>query len=215
MKKLLLATAAAALLSAPAIATPYDGFYLGGNVVYSTGDANQTRYSNVGGPFVFTQNDASIDGWAVGIIAGHDWTVSGNLVIGLEGNWDFGGPSGDDAGSGGDTNEWDQTSEASLRARLGFLVSPSTLIYGTVGYSWAEYDANVLNAPTSSRSHTFDDWTYGLGVETALTASMTARFQYRHTDYSADRVTFAPAEAYDIEAGPTTDNFSLGFAFHF
>ncbi|MFM9865223.1 MAG: outer membrane beta-barrel protein [Micropepsaceae bacterium] len=214
MKKILLATAATVLLSAPAMAAPYNGFYLGASAGYGTGDANQTRFGAVGGPFVSTQNDASIDGWTFGVLAGHNWTVGGNVVLGLEGNWDFGGPSGDDGGSGGDINEWEQSWEASLRARLGLLVTPSTLIYGTVGYSWAEYDANVLNAPVSSRSHTFADWTYGAGIETQLTPSMTARFQYRHTDYSAERVTFAPAELYDIEAGPSTDHFSIGIAFH-
>jgi outer membrane immunogenic protein len=198
-----------------AAAAPFTGFYLGGSAGYGWGDANQSRFSNVGGPFVFTQDDASLDGWTFGAIAGHNWTLGGGTwVFGVEGNWDFGGPSGDDAGSGGDINEWEQNWEASLRLRGGVLVNPNALLYATAGYSWADYDANVLNAPTSSRSHSFDGWTIGAGGEFVLAPNLTGRIQYRYTDYSADRVTFAPDEGYDIEAGPSLHNLSLGLAYH-
>jgi outer membrane immunogenic protein len=211
MKKLALAVAAL-FLTGSALASPYNGFYAGGSVGYGTGDANQTRWSNThGGAFVNTQNDASLDGWTVGAFAGHNWT-HGSMVLGVEGNWDFGGPVGDDGE--GERNEWDQKWEASLRGRVGFLFNPTTLGYVTAGYSWADYDANVLNAPTSSRSHTFGGWTYGAGLEFGLGGNMTGRVQYRHNEYDAERVDFTP-DFYDIEAGPSIDSFSAGIAFHF
>lgn len=210
MNKFALAIAAACL-AVPALAAPYDGFYVGGSVGYGTGDANQTRWSGAhGAPLTNIQADAELDGWTFGAFAGHNWT-HGGMVLGVEGNWDFGGPVGDDGEP--ERNEWAQNWEASLRGRAGFLLNPTTLLYATAGYSWADYDGNVLNAPTSSRSNTFGGWTYGLGLEFGLGTNMTGRVQYRHNEYDAERVDFTP-DFYDIEAGPSIDHFSVGLAFH-
>lgn len=217
MKKTIVTLAVAAsafALAAPAMTAPFSGFYVGVSTGYSTGDANQQPFSAVGGPFVFTQADAELDGWGAGVFAGYNYKVS-NWILGLEGNWDWTDVSGDDRGSGGDINEWEQNWEASVRAKVGYQVLDDLVLYATGGYSWSDFDANVLNAPTSSRSHQFDGWTAGAGAELQIASNVTARLQYRYTDYSDDRVTFAPAEGYDIQAGPQIHNVSVGISYHF
>jgi outer membrane immunogenic protein len=218
MKQILIGTAAALALmtgAATTIAAPFNSSYIGANVGYSQGDANQTNFSAAhGGALTLLQNDASLSGLQIGLLAGHNFTI-GTMVVGVEGNWDFSGPWGDDAGSGGDINEWSQNWEASLRARVGVLVSPNSLVYATGGYSWADYEANVLNPTQSSRSNSFGGWTVGIGGETTVSTNMTIRLQYRYTDYSAERVNFGPAELYDIQAGPTINAVTAGLAYHF
>lgn len=217
MKKFALATAAVIALagaSLPAQAAGFTGFYLGGDIGYGWGDANQTRFSNVGGPFTFTQPDAELDGFVGVIHAGYAWPLGSKWALGIEGDVGIADITGDDGGGGGDINEWAGDLTASLRARLGVMVGANTQLFLTAGWAWADYDANVLNAPTSTRSHTFSGYTVGGGIDVMVGTNLSVRGQYRYTDFDADRVTFAPAEAYDIQAGPSTHVLSLGLSWH-
>jgi outer membrane immunogenic protein len=217
MKKSIVTLALAATAVAfagPAMTAPFSGFYVGASVGYSEGDANQTRWAPVvGGPFTGTQADAELDGWGAGLFAGYNHKM-GNWILGLEGNWDWSDVSGDDNGSGGDINEWEQNWEASVRAKLGYQVLDDLVLYATGGYSWSDFDSNVVNAPAGSVSHTFDGWTAGAGAELQIASNVTARLQYRYTDYSDERVSF-PVRGYDIEAGPEIHNVSVGITYHF
>lgn len=208
------AAGVALFMSAGVQAAPFNGFYLGVEAGGGWGDANQTRYGNIGGAPVFTQADASLDGAVYGVYAGRDWSIGPKWIFGIEGNWDASSIAGDDNGSGGDINEWDQNWEASLRARVGVLLAPGTLLYATTGYSWADFDANVLNAPVSSRSNTFGGWTLGAGIECALAPNLTGRVQYRYNDYSSEDVSHAP-ETYYIVAGPTVQTLAVGLGWSF
>jgi outer membrane immunogenic protein len=209
-----LALAASALtLASSASAAPFSGFYVGASVGHSSGDANQTRFSAPGGPFIFTQNDAEIDGWGAGVFAGYNHKM-GNWLVGLEGNYDWKDVSGNDNGLGGDINELEQNWEASIRAKLGYQVYDDLVLYATGGYSWSDFDSNVLNLPTESVSNTFDGWTAGAGAELQVATNVTARLEYRYTDYSDDRVPL-PINGYDLEVGPEIHNVSVGLSYHF
>ena len=94
-----------------------------------------------------------------------------------------------------------QTWDASIRARLGWLVTPSVLVYGTGGVAFGEvkgafaYNAinnyftssgsldvtHMANA-VGSWSETRVGWTGGGGVEFALWGPWKARIEYRFTD---------------------------------
>src|SRR6185295_10637940 len=74
--------------------------------------------------------------------------------------------------------------DASLRGRLGFLLTPSTLVYATGGVAWQHYDATascdcsallVLSPKIVSNSATKAGWTIGGGLETALWGHWLAR----------------------------------------
>lgn len=207
--------AAAGLFVAGPAQADWTGFYAGAHAGYAWGDANQTRFSNVGGPFIFTQADADLDGGAYGFHLGGNFALGGAFIGGIEGDYGWNTASGDDGGSGGDTNEWEATSQGSIRARLGYLSSEQTLLYLTGGYTWLAADANVTNAPTSSRSHDFSGYILGAGADVMVTETLSFRLQYTYSDFEEDRVTFAPAELYDVEAGPTLHALTVGLSYHF
>jgi outer membrane immunogenic protein len=218
MRKLALATAATIALvgaSAPAQASAFTGFYFGADIGYGFGDANQERYGNLGGPLAFTQADADLDGFVGVVHAGYAWPIGASWALGIEGDVGIADLTGDDGGSGGDINEWAGDMTASVRARLGVMVGATTQLFVTGGWAWADYDADILNAPTSTRSHTFSGYTLGGGLDFMVSSTMSVRAQYRYTDYDADNVSFAPPELYYVEAGPTTHVISLGASWHF
>src|SRR5512147_1095257 len=132
-----LAVAAAALAghAAPAAAENWQGFYAGVHAGYTWGDADQP-YGFVGGPYVFNDQDApDVSGTIYGGQVGYNLELGDHWVLGVEGQGTFGERKGDDGGTGGDVNGVNIISEYSLRGRAGYLVTPSTLVYGTAGYT--------------------------------------------------------------------------------
>jgi outer membrane immunogenic protein len=94
-----------------------------------------------------------------------------------------------------------QTWDASFRARLGMLVTPSVLVYGTGGVAFGEVsgsytysavnnyfdgsgflDLTHLAHASGAWNETRVGWTGGGGVEVALWGAWKARIEYRYTD---------------------------------
>jgi outer membrane immunogenic protein len=95
------------------------------------------------------------------------------------------------------TGSISQGFEASIRARGGFLVTPSTLIYGTAGISFGQVSGSftyqgILNVPPGSMATASGSWsdfrigpTAGAGVETAIGPGLKLRLEYRYTSYGS------------------------------
>jgi outer membrane immunogenic protein len=90
--------------------------------------------------------------------------------------------------------DWD----ASLRARLGFLLTPATLAYATGGVAWQRSEINsscvstgclgfVFSPAVISASRIQAGWTVGGGIETALGGNWFARAEYRYADLAQHR----------------------------
>jgi outer membrane immunogenic protein len=94
-----------------------------------------------------------------------------------------------------------QTWDASIRARLGMLMTPSWLVYGTGGVAFGEVsgafsytatnnyfnrsgflDLTHLATASGTWSETRVGWTGGGGVEMAVWGPWKARIEYRYTD---------------------------------
>jgi outer membrane immunogenic protein len=154
---------------APAPAVAYDtpdqnwsGIYLGVLLGYTFGDADVG-----GGP---TPDIEGIDG---GAYAGYNFQID-NFVLGVEGDALLSGVEGSSGGVSVDQN-W----SGSLRARAGYSLE-SFLLYGTGGLALAGFEAASGGA---SDSNTHLGWTIGAGVEGMITDNVTARVEYRYTDY--------------------------------
>jgi outer membrane immunogenic protein len=93
--------------------------------------------------------------------------------------------------------------DAGIRARLGYLVTPSTLVYATGGGAWqsvsiqsfcpsfgALFDFCSINEGTPKVSKVMGGWTVGGGVEYRLTANWFARLDYQYADYGSFSNTF-------------------------
>lgn len=106
-------------------------------------------------------------------------------------------------------NRWD----ASIRARLGYLWTPTTLVYATGGVSWlnTRATASCPSAPsfgaggwcgitpqTNIFEKTMVGWTIGGGFEWMFRPNWTVRGEYRYADYTGDSLTavfFPPSAA--------------------
>ena len=113
-------------------------------------------------------------GFIGGVFGGYQWQQE-NFVYGAEADLGYNGVKGDDAGvnaKGG--------LEGSLRARLGYAVTPEILLYGTGGL--AAKNQKIETAGTSD-SNAMLGWTAGVGSDIKITDNVFGRVEYRYTDY--------------------------------
>jgi outer membrane immunogenic protein len=198
MKKLLLGTVAVAAVmvgpavaadmrapvtkAPPAVAPAYSwtGCYIGiqGGGAWQSVD---NSFSASGAPPFTPEADQDGSG---GVVGGHLGCnlQTGHWVWGIEGDGEWASIKGDDAGVGGDINEFRTQWMASVRGRLGVSVH-RTLFYATGGVAFLGAESNVLNPTTESASGTLTGWTVGAGIEHAFTQYFTARVEYRYADF--------------------------------
>ena len=94
------------------------------------------------------------DGFVGGVQLGRNWQM-GAMVYGIEGDLSL---------SGADSIDWLGT----VRGRLGYLLNPSILLYGTAGLGLVDFDGGGVEA----------EFVYGLGIEGRLTQATTLRLEY-------------------------------------
>jgi outer membrane immunogenic protein len=133
-------------------------FYLGGAGTYNMG--------NFGG-----NRDAKAFGGQ--LYSGYNWQ-NGQIVYGVEGDIGY---SGNDNTSAGITSK--NRVNGSVRGRIGYDLNPF-LLYGTAGVAATD---NKVSGPTGSDTNTAFGYTVGAGAEAFVTNNITARIEYRYTDY--------------------------------
>ena len=121
------------------------------------------------------------DGFIGSGFVGYNWQTD-NFVFGAEGELGYNGVKGDDAAS-----ESKSGLEGSLRARLGYAVTPEILLYGTAG--GAGQSLKVTDAVPVSDKNTMLGWTAGVGTDIKMTDNVFGRVEYRYTDYGSDDFT--------------------------
>lgn len=220
MKKLLLASVAlAALAAAPAFAADaiveepivdlpvgfsWTGAYIGIQGGYSWGDVDRDT-----GAF---QNSYDADGFLGGVHVGYNYQFTNNLVVGVEGDMEWAGLDGDDAGVGGTVDETDFNWQGSVRGRLGYAID-RLLVYGTGGVAFASIDHNNAGGVPVSNQETYTGWTAGAGVEYAFTDNLTTRLEYRYADFGSED--FAPAGLAPFSTDITTHTVRVGLSYKF
>lgn len=166
----------------------------------------------------FPDVEASADLGAVGgfgtVQGGFDWQVGDRFVVGVFGNYDFGGntSASHSVSAPYDDRErvaFSEHDDNAIRARvtledswaiggrLGFLSSDSTLWYGLAGYTQAKIKGQaghtallrVAGEHDSHYQYRWSGWRDGLvlgaGVETLLTDAISLKMEYRYTDYES------------------------------
>jgi outer membrane immunogenic protein len=206
----------------------WTGFYVGGEVGAKAADTTWSTTAITDPAFPGQTVDASSPmkfdpmGVRAGGYAGYNWQFAPHWVTGIEGDIAWAdkavtaagipgcalpvansctGTSGlvGGAGPGADLSSVALGWDASLRARLGFLVMPQVLLYGTGGVAWQELKAsatcqhsgadpiclNVAGNPfaTATNSTVRTGWTLGGGVETVLYGNWLVRGEYRFADF--------------------------------
>jgi outer membrane immunogenic protein len=216
-----------AAVSSPAMAAPppppplmsvynWTGFYVGGNVGYGFGSGTPTytdpSFGLFGLPTSFTGLGGSnqLQSPIGGIQAGYNWRINQSWVTGLEADFQgsaqkanrvFNFPFFND-GEGG-TLSGTLTSKihwfGTVRGRIGFLVNPMTMVYGTGGLAYGKvsvagsfFDSTLgclICSWAFDASTTKVGWAAGAGIEGAFpvspglnTKNWTWKFEYLHID---------------------------------
>jgi outer membrane immunogenic protein len=166
-------------------------------------------------------------GLRLGGYAGYNWRL-GNWVYGLELDAAWANDTDRHAGvpgckvscfpgvpgPGNDSSAVRIMWDASVRGRVGYLVTPTLLLYGTGGIAWQSIDVSAtcestladplclvfppLGAKTQTDRAVLTGWTVGAGVERMLTDRWLIRAEYRYAHFgTVSGVLFAGQPASD------------------
>jgi outer membrane immunogenic protein len=192
MKKMILALAGAvSLLSSAALADgmgsksaaccdaarPWTGFYvgIGGGVGSGVGklSAEDVSFDGIGAEGVFGT-----------VMVGYDRMLTSRIVAGVFADYDFVSNVSTDFSFGSFSGSIEQKNTWSVGARLGVLTSPTTLWYGTAGYSHTEFDLKGFGGSLPD----FSGYFLGAGVESQLQGGWGLRAEYRFTQYDSEEI---------------------------
>ncbi|WP_232494053.1 outer membrane protein [Novosphingobium kaempferiae] len=190
MKKTLviLAAGSAIVSAAPAMAQdagavqPFSGVHVEALMGYDVSKAGSSIDDDVN-----EDNDQSIDGLAYGVGAGYDIRMN-NFVFGPEAEvtWSTAKTKFDDGDfEGFGIGNVKTNRDLYVGARLGYVVSPKTMLYAKGGYTNAKFDVrNSVGTVTTNRDIDADGWRIGAGVEQQVTNNVFAKVEYRYSNYS-------------------------------
>jgi iron complex outermembrane receptor protein len=234
-----------------ATAWSWAGFYLGGTVGYGWGKSKtDTVFSEIASTsqLMATSSANRLDGAIGGAQAGYNW-VAGHLIAGVEADLNYSGqraglasacpgevcnpalvgvvsdPSVQAAFEQSQKLEW----FATLRGRLGAIITPGTIAYVTGGLAVGEVmtagtvfgfngDGNPVNTIVSSHN-TKAGWTAGGGLEARLFGNWTGKLEYLYLDLGSVTTVPTPAAGSTVAAAfnsRVTDNLvRLGINYKF
>lgn len=172
----------------------WSGAYAGVSLGY--GFAGDT---DVGSPY---NNSIDTDGFLIGGFAGYNWQA-GNMVAGVEGDVGYSWEDGSNAGLKSESGV-----EGSLRARLGYVISPDLLVYATAGGAAKSLEVSGGGVKDDS---TMIGWTAGAGADMMMTESVFGRVEYRYTDFGNESFDLAPSADVDDKSHRIT--FGVGMKF--
>ncbi len=183
----------------------WSGFYLGGNIGYSWGTANNSETLsrlNTGVGLVTGTASNDVNGVIGGGQIGYNWQMS-SWVLGLEADIQGSGERGSSAFTcaacadiGTDiTSALTQKLDwfGTVRGRAGVLVSPTVLLYATGGLAYGDVETGGsitgsgpggTNVTTvfPGTSSTLVGWTAGGGIEGRISGNWTAKLEYLYMD---------------------------------
>ncbi|CAN5911533.1 outer membrane beta-barrel protein [soil metagenome] len=166
-------------------------------------------------------NSAAFDSGGQGLLGGFfggaDWQFSPRAVAGVLGDFTWQGlqssatittPFGGAYASAQANRQW------SVMGRLGWLPVPSTLLYAAGGYSQLNVQStvsgNAFGAAAFGQSNTtFNGFTVGPGIETAVTGGWTTRLEYRFSQFEQQQL--APG----VSLQPSNHTIRAGLSYKF
>jgi outer membrane immunogenic protein len=180
------------LKAPPAAALPrnWSGFYLGGHAGYGWGSdpMSDALFGGKAAPGAVRVHGIDSRGFVAGFQAGANWQMSswvGGLELDLSGTGIKG--SVRNVAANGDSNAASDAFKllGSSRARLGYVVWPNLLLYGTGGLAWTRLEQNTNDTVSGNTSPSWRfGWVAGLGGETRLmNTNWLLRLEYLHYDF--------------------------------
>jgi outer membrane immunogenic protein len=170
-------------------ATPsWSGGYVGANISWGNGSVDGAgELGELLSAFGLSSTFSEPSGTTGAIRGGYDWESNG-AIFGVGAEYSFGEYDGglegvyrevaEEEGLGDLTFGLEQM--GTIFARAGFLASDEVMIYGLLGYSWA--DGN-LSLDGDSVSQSMDGYTLGVGGEYLFSQNWSAFGEYAYTDF--------------------------------
>jgi opacity protein-like surface antigen len=212
MKKIALAmTVSVMALAAPAVAA--DGFYMGIGASYNSNEHDVRQNVPLGAPFWFNvtnrasinnapANDVSSDVYGAQILAGYKTHVATQVVLGLEVDAsafdgeviDFHTQPYDALGTFTLQQHLSQQWMSTIRAKLGFDVTPEATLFVTAGLAVSDVElrttfsdtyavvAQRIPAQSAVNSELKTGLVYGGGLDWAMGGSTSLRVEYLRAD---------------------------------
>jgi outer membrane immunogenic protein len=206
--------------AARSVAAPsfgWTGFYAGVEGGYEWGRDRTVEFFGFGGlPTGFTHRFRPEGGFG-GVHVGYNHQFD-RFVVGIEGDADFGRANGGFTSAGifryDARREW----EASVRGRFGYTPTERLLLYVTGGVAFTELKYSWVDTtgffPPVDASVSKVGWTAGIGGEAALTNRVTARLEYRYSDFGTTRFDW-PAIGGSYEQHPRFQSVRGGVSVRF
>ncbi|RYE33280.1 MAG: porin family protein [Hyphomicrobiales bacterium] len=194
----------------------WTGFYVGGQVGYSSGVDTTKEFLTATMGYVGLKNRFDPDGFVGGAHVGANYQF-GAFVAGIEGDIEFGKVKGGFTDppvapfNPGGRGQTEIDTQGSLRLRLGYAVGPA-LFYATGGLAVADIKSTYWNWPGTSESFskTATGYTIGGGIEYAFTQSLSARVEYRFTQF--ERIQNDSQQAFPGFSGTQEPRYHTGRA---
>lgn len=139
-------------------------------------------------------------GFGYGGQIGYDFRLSDQVVFGVE--VDATGRTGSSRLGGANGLELKQGRTLAATARLGYLVTPDSLLYARGGYANGRF---TLRDATTSISENRDGWQIGAGYEQMIAQNVSARIEYAYSKFGSDQL---PALAANLGASDARVNYS-------
>lgn len=194
----------------PIVNSNWTGPYIGIGAGYGVANNKATvadRSSPPGSIFNVALDGIGSDGGLISGTVGYDLQLHTRYVIGAFFDADFANlknrntlslTDGVDTLGAGTISKFDNM--LMVGGRFGYLVTPDTLVFGSVGYANVGMDPMTLNAGFSGAStgivlidgQRFDGFFVGGGIETKIWESLSLKAEYRYVDLSRDEVTLLP-----------------------
>lgn len=216
MRKYLVASLLAATVATPALAQDVNPTFTGPRVEATIG------YDHVGAGSSVNNDDGrddqKVDGLLFGGGVGYDVAV-GHFLAGVEGEV-TGSTASSDRNSYGNTFGFGRVRAARdfyAGARVGGLVSPTTMLYVKGGYTNAQLNVLAGNSNESTDTNfKLDGYRVGAGVEHALSRNTYAKIEYRYSNYSRARIDYgsdAASNHFDVDTDRHQIAASYGIRF--
>jgi hypothetical protein len=165
----------------PVPAYNWTGFYVGLETAYGA------SHQNFSGPGVQGTSNTTFGG--MGFNGGYNYQILPQWVVGIQGFYDSFVLTGGDPRTIGVTIRPETKWQAGVDGRLGFLVTPQTLVFGVVGYQWKNQDVVIGGSSQATIGQVF----FGGGLEYAVTPTIHVVGQVTASARSNDHLFFAGA----------------------
>jgi outer membrane immunogenic protein len=152
-----------------------------------------------------------------GGFGGFDYQMSDQFVVGVLGEIAAANPQTTNSIMAGGASTFVTVSPAfswSAMARLGWLASPTTLLYATGGYTGEAINTNASAfaggaMANFSSYNVLSGWTVGPGIEARIADGWSTKLEYRYSEYGTQ--TLLPG----VTLQPSTHTVRLGLAYKF